>query len=100
MSESFIQEVYPIYESGRVFPQVKITHVKKLPFRITGNKKQEPFIKLVDKILAITESDNYRKDEAKQKKVRECEKQIDQLVYKLYGLTSEEIKSVENFDIK
>ncbi len=29
-------------------------------------------------------------------KVRDYEKQIDQLVYKLYGLTPEEIKIVEN----
>ncbi len=29
-----------------------------------------------------------------------CEKQIDRLVYKFYGLTSEEIKIVENFNKK
>jgi len=29
-------------------------------------------------------------------KVRDYEKQIDQLVYKLYGLTPEEIRIVEN----
>jgi len=32
----------------------------------------------------------------KQAKVRDYEKQIDQLVYKLYALTPEEIKIVEN----
>jgi hypothetical protein len=32
---------------------------------------------------------------AKQAKVREYEKQIDQLVYRLYGLTPEEIQIVE-----
>ena len=31
----------------------------------------------------------------KQAKVRELEHQIDQMVYKLYGLTDEEIKIVE-----
>ena len=29
-------------------------------------------------------------------KVKEYERQIDQMVYKLYGLTEEEIKIVEN----
>jgi hypothetical protein len=32
---------------------------------------------------------------AKQAKVKEYENQIDQMVYKLYGLSSEEIKIVE-----
>ncbi len=31
----------------------------------------------------------------KQKKVKEYEHQIDQLVYKLYGFTQEEIKIIE-----
>ena len=30
----------------------------------------------------------------------ECKKQIDRLAYKLYGLTKEEIKIVENFNKK
>jgi len=33
---------------------------------------------------------------AKKEEVKEYEKQIDQMVYKLYGLTLEEIKIVEN----
>lgn len=33
---------------------------------------------------------------AKQAQVPEYEKQIDQLVYKFYGLTDEEIKTLEN----
>ena len=38
---------------------------------------------------------DYLQNPAKQTQVREYEKQIDQLVYKLYDLTSEEIKVVE-----
>jgi hypothetical protein len=56
---------------------------------------QQPFIVLVDKILTITKDENYLENSAKQSKVREYEKQIDQMVYKLYGLTPEEIKIVE-----
>ena len=33
----------------------------------------------------------------KQAKVKELERQIDQMVYKLYGLTDEEIKVIEKF---
>jgi hypothetical protein len=34
------------------------------------------------------------------KKICISKKEIDQLVYKLYGLTEEEIKIVENFGLK
>jgi len=37
----------------------------------------------------------YLQNPAKQAKVKEYEKQIDQMVYKLYGLIPEEIKIVE-----
>ncbi|MCM8811304.1 MAG: hypothetical protein NC917_06640, partial [Candidatus Omnitrophica bacterium] len=48
---------------------------------------------LVNQILSITQSEDYL--ENKQKQEKELEKQIDQLVYKLYGLTEEEIKIIE-----
>src|SRR3989338_8584439 len=81
--------------SARAFPQVKITHVKKLPIRIVKISEQKPFIDLVDTILPIIKGGDYLENSTKQAKVRDYEKQIDQLVYKLYTLTSEEIKVVE-----
>jgi hypothetical protein len=51
--------------------------------------KQKPFIDLVDKILVITKDDDYLENPEKQAEVREYKKQIDQLVYKLYGLPPE-----------
>lgn len=48
-----------------------------------------------DTILAITKDADYLQNPAKQAQVREYEKQIDQLVYDLYGLTEEEIRIVE-----
>lgn len=53
-------------------------------------------IEPVDKTSVITKDDNIFKNLTKQSKVRDYEKQIDQLVYKLYGLTPEEIEIVEN----
>lgn len=50
----------------------------------------------VDKILAITKVSDFFRNSDKQTKVHEYEKQIDQLVYKLYGLTKEEIEIIEN----
>ena len=56
---------------------------------------QKPFIEIVDKILAITKSSDYLENPAKKEEVKKYEKQIDQMVYKLYGLTNEEIDIIE-----
>jgi hypothetical protein len=80
-----------------VFPYIKGIHLKKLPLKEVDIKLQEPFIDIVDKILTLTDSTDYKTNHSKQSKVKEYERQIDQMVYKLYGLTEEEIKIVENF---
>ena len=56
------------------------------------------FIKIVDTILSLTQSDNYMQNKEKQAKVKEYEKQINQQVYQLYDLIPEEIKIVEGGD--
>ena len=62
--------------------------------------KQEPIISLVNKILVLTKDDDYLANSIKQVKVKEYERQIDQMVYKLYNLTLEEIETVEGFKNK
>jgi len=59
--------------------------------------EQKPFVDLVDQILSITQKEDYdpRGNTEDNEKVKELEHQIDQMVYKLYGLTPEEIKIVE-----
>jgi type I restriction-modification system DNA methylase subunit len=78
-----------VQESGRVFPQVKITHVKKLPLVLASSETQKQISSLVSKILAAK-----RKDSVADTSV--WEREIDALVYQLYGLTEEEIKVVED----
>ena len=73
-------------------------YIQQIPIPKTIVEKpeqQKPLVELVDKILAITEDKDYLENPTKQAKVKEYEHQIDQLVYKLYGLTPEEIKIVE-----
>jgi hypothetical protein len=48
-----------------------------------------------NKILSFIQSEDNLENLQKQAKVKEYERRIDQLVYKLYGLTEEEIKIVE-----
>ncbi len=67
----------------------------ELPLKNIPDNDQKPFIDLVDKILAITQSEDYLhylQNPQKQAEVKEYERQIDQMVYKLYDLTDEEIK--------
>ncbi len=71
-------------------------HIKKLPIKEASEAKQKPFIELVDKILAITKTQDYLDNPVKQEKVKEYENEIDQIVYKLYGLTDKEVEIVEN----
>lgn len=66
-----------------------------LPLKSIPDSDQKPFIDLVDKILVITKDEDYLENSSKQEKVKDYERQIDQMVYKLYKLTAEEIKIVE-----
>ena len=90
----YIKEKYPAssYNKGINFtPDMINNH----PVPQTSKTDQKPFIELVDKILSITKDDDYFNNSTKQAQVKEYERQIDKMVYKLYGLTDEEIKIVE-----
>ncbi|MEM5793592.1 MAG: TaqI-like C-terminal specificity domain-containing protein [Candidatus Aenigmatarchaeota archaeon] len=52
---------------------------------------------LVNQILSFTQSNDYLSNPQKQAKVKELENHINQLVYKLYNLTDEEIAIIEGF---
>ncbi len=82
-------------EEGKVFAQIKIELLRLLPIKRADNEEQKSFVEAVNKILAITQSNDYLQNPQKQAKVKALEREIDQLVYKLYNLTPEEIKIVE-----
>jgi len=84
-------------QKNRTMAQFRIYALYLLPVPNLEKVNAKKIIDLVDKILAITKDDDYLENSVKQAEVREYEKQIDQLVYKLYGLTDEEIKIVENY---
>ena len=72
-----------------------VSFLKKLPVKNISQSEQKPFIGIVDKILNITKSGDYLSNLTKQSKVHEYERQIDQMVYRLYELTENEIAIVE-----
>lgn len=72
----------------KVFPHLTQGKVLALPILNANETQQQPFITLVDQILAAKAA-NPKADTSP------LEKQIDELVYKLYELTEEEIKIIE-----
>ena len=83
---------------GRVFPQVKITHIKKLPIKVIDLKEQKPFIDVVDKIITATREDNYKENLSVKAKVDDYLKKLDVMIYKLYELPDKEIQEIESSD--
>jgi len=64
-------------------------YIGKLPVKKISSAEQGPFISTVDKIIAV-------KKEHPEADTSHWEKEIDNLVYNLYGLTNEEINIIEN----
>ena len=71
------------------------TPLSEVPIQKISENEQNRFILSADRILDIVNQDNYLGSPEKQRKVQEYEKKIDEEVYKLYGLTQEEINIVE-----
>ena len=82
------------------FIRIGNNEIKKIPLIYLDSSKQNPVIDLADQILTITQENDYFQDTRKQVKVRELMQEIDQLIYKLYGLTLDEIKIVERDNIE
>lgn len=68
------------------FRQIRMEDIKQLPIPKITIEEQQPFIDLVERIIA---------DKEEGKDTTKLEKQIDQMVYKLYGLTDDEVVVVE-----
>jgi restriction endonuclease S subunit len=73
-------------QGGDIFPQVRISSVENLPIKLADDKVQEKIEKLVDQIL---------KKKDKDEETSKLEKEIDEMVYKLYELKPEEIEFVK-----
>ncbi|WQV70146.1 class I SAM-dependent DNA methyltransferase [Helicobacter pylori] len=80
------------YMGGGIEGELKTNNLEKIPIPQITEKNQEladKIIALVDKILALKEKDP-------KANTQRLEKEIDALVYQLYNLTDEEIKTIED----
>ena len=75
-------------QGGDIFPQIRISSVEKLPIKLADSKTQETIETLVNQILAKKSEDNSAD-------TSELEKEIDNLVYKLYQLRYNEVKIID-----
>ncbi|MCF7886387.1 MAG: Eco57I restriction-modification methylase domain-containing protein [Candidatus Marinimicrobia bacterium] len=74
------------------------TPLSEIPLKEIPDEAQKSFIEIVNTILSLTQAEDYLKDQSKQQKVKEYQEQINQMIYRLYGLTQKEIEIVEGFD--
>jgi hypothetical protein len=90
---------------GKVFAEIKVIYVERLPIRPidftnpSDVEKHDRMVSLVDRMLTLVPK---RRAEANPQaaaqldsQISATDRQIDRLVYDLYGLTDEEITLVE-----
>ncbi|GHT79388.1 adenine methyltransferase [Spirochaetia bacterium] len=86
-------------EQGRAFAQVKTVNVKKLPFVLPDKTAHDKLVALVDKMLELKRKEHDEPNPQVKtvigRQIGAVDRQIDEAVYRLYGLTDEEIKAVE-----
>ena len=91
-------------EEGRTFAQVKVFRVKMLPIHSinfedpTEKARHDKMVSLVERMLTLNKDLPGKMRQEKtvmQRQIEATDKQIDALVYELYGLTEDEIKIVE-----
>ncbi|MEO0124507.1 MAG: TaqI-like C-terminal specificity domain-containing protein [candidate division WOR-3 bacterium] len=93
-----------IPEFGKTFAEVKIANLKQLPipmirYSIASEKKlHDDLVALVDIMLDLNKKLQTARGSEKeqiQKQIEKTDREIDELVYKLYGITDEERKIIE-----
>jgi hypothetical protein len=86
-------------EEGRVFAQVKVFRIKQLPIIIAASDNYDKIVKLVERMLdlhrRLSASKTGHEKTLLSRQIEATDKQIDALVYELYGLSEEEIAIVE-----
>ncbi len=87
-----------------VFSEIQARQVADLPMKIADQNTEKKMIALVDKMLSfhkcLDEVDNEKTNERIkiEEKISITDNEIDELVYKLYGITEDEKKIIESDD--
>jgi type II restriction/modification system DNA methylase subunit YeeA len=98
-SKFFEFAFYKFYMGGGIEGEIKGDFIGRYPIPPITKETQslaDQIVQKVQEILTLTQSPDFETSQEKQQKVKELEREIDQLVYKLYDLTEEEIKIIES----
>ena len=86
-------------KKGNMFELIQ-KPLSPMPIRKIDQNNKRALEIIVDKILALTQTDDYLENQEKQDAVKKYENQIDIMVYKLYDLTYSEVKTIDpNFSM-
>ena len=83
------------------FLRIGLPQIKKLPIRPVSTQEEQELIALVDKMTSLNERLNeiyFKKTDEHaniEEKISKTDSEIDELVYKIYGITDEEKKTIE-----
>ncbi|HFP7757299.1 TPA: class I SAM-dependent DNA methyltransferase [Campylobacter jejuni] len=80
------------YMGGGIEGELKINNLEKLPIPKINSKNE----KLADELINLADEILKAKEQDKNTNAQELENKINSIVYKLYNLTEEEIKIIEN----
>lgn len=80
----------------KVFSEIQARSVGLIKIVLPSEEQEKNLISLVEEVLRLTSTKGYLNNEELKLSVIKYENQINQIVYKLYGLTDDEIKIVEN----
>jgi hypothetical protein len=96
ISKWYMQNLaYSLSEGAQRWIKQYVEQIPIPPITKENQPLADQIIQRVDQILSLTQSSDFETSREKQEKVKELEREIDQLVYKLYGLTEEEIRVIE-----
>ncbi len=107
MNSAYLNHLYHelVHEKGRVFAQVKLSKLNQLPIRTidfadsADSSQHERMVQLVQQMTYILERSASARTAQERVALRRqadaTQRQIDQLVYELYGLTDAEIANIE-----
>lgn len=98
LTDFYYQQINP--ERGEALAEVKKNHVEQLPIpKNVSEKLQSEIVKLVEQLLQLNKELQTTtladKKEQLQNRISFTEDKINQIIYKLYELTDEEIKMIE-----
>ncbi|WP_352417910.1 N-6 DNA methylase [Proteiniborus sp.] len=91
-----------IREKGKLFPQLKIFHIQYSPICIPHKSEQQKIGEAVDEIRLLCRKMNMRNNMdghnvCKYKEKKELlESLLDEMIFKIYGLTAQEIEVINN----